>query len=353
MWRAARRLALPGEAQTPAQWAEGGSSWLASAKLKLVDGCNLRCFMCNYWHRRRKDELSTEAVAAVIDDLAALGCQKLHLTGGELYMRRDVNDLVAHASEQGMRVNLTTNGTLIDKEQVKALLKVPARSVTVSLDAPTARVHDSIRGRAGAWKKTTRTLDRLLARRGPKTKVRLNTVVSRRNLHTLTGWADFLRERPIDGWLLIPMDEAGEDTDHLTAADIAWYTATVAPLLASRIQVPGFDPWLYGRSDADRDHAASGRFARGYYAKQRCYAPWAHTLVGPTGDVYPCCQLHRRMTPLGNVRDKPLRQIFADDPYVQLRRSLWRERGEWCHRCADFLEENAAIEEVVRWPASS
>lgn len=352
MWRAARRLQRPEEADTPRRWAEGQSLWLASAKLKLVDGCNLRCFMCNYWHRRRKDELSEAEVVAVLGDLAALGCEKLHLTGGELYMRRDTNRLVAHATSLGMRVNLTTNGTLIDKAQIKELVKIPARSVTVSLDAPTARVHDAIRGRPGAWKKTVRTLDQLLARRGPKTKVRLNTVVSRRNLHTLTGWADFLRERPIDGWLLIPMDEAGEDTDHLTEADIAWYTAAIAPLLADRVSVPGFDPWLYGRTGADRAHAAEGRFARGYYVQQRCFAPWVHTLVGPTGDVYPCCQLHRRIPPLGNVRQAPLRDIFHADPYVTLRLALGAERLPWCHRCADFLEENAAIAREVAWPGS-
>ena len=41
MWRAARRLQRPEEADTPQRWAEGQSLWLASAKLKLVDGCNL------------------------------------------------------------------------------------------------------------------------------------------------------------------------------------------------------------------------------------------------------------------------------------------------------------------------
>ncbi|MEL6347171.1 MAG: radical SAM protein [Myxococcota bacterium] len=348
MRRAADRL-LEGEdiAQTVAGWAAGESRWLASAKIKLVDGCNLRCFMCSYWKRRRDNELTTVEVEGILDDLQGLGCRKLHLTGGELYLRRDTNHLIRYATARGMRVNLTTNGTLLDKPRLKELLRIPARSVTVSLDAPEPRAHDALRGRPGAWKKSTKTLDRLLDKRGSKTKIRLNTVVSRRNLHLLAGWPDFLRQRLVDGWLLIPLDAQDGSADHLTAADIAHYNARIAPLLAERVQIAGFDPWIYGQGPDQTALSANNRFARGYYQRRRCYAPWAHTLVGPTGDVYLCCNTHRRIDPLGSVRDKPLREIFNDAPYRALRQAMWTQRIGWCHRCADFLEENQAIEEVV------
>lgn len=328
-------------------WASGYSPWLASAKIKLVDGCNLRCFMCNYWKRRRENEMSTTEIEAILDDLQSLECRKLHLTGGELYMRRDINHLIRYATERGMRVNLTTNGTLLDKARLKELVRIPARSITISLDAPSPRAHDALRGRQGAWKKSTRTLDRLLDKRGAKTKIRLNTVVSRRNLHLLVGWPDFLRQRPVDGWLLIPLDAQDGSTDHLSAEDIAYYNSRIAPLLAERVRIPGFDPWIYGRGDAQTALAANNRFARGYYERRRCYAPWAHTLVGPTGDVYLCCNTHRRTPPLGSVRDKPLREIFNDEPYQRVRREMWDRRLSWCHRCADFLDENQTIGESL------
>ena len=82
----------------------------------------------------------------MLDDLAALGCRKVHYTGGELFLRKDAVQLVEAAAERGMRTNLTTNGTALDKPRLKALLKVPVRSVTLSLDSPVNHVHDRIRG---------------------------------------------------------------------------------------------------------------------------------------------------------------------------------------------------------------
>ena len=76
MWRAIERVETmeQGERQQLiAQHERGHSPWLSSAKLKLVDACNLRCFMCDYWKGQRRDELSTEEVTRVLDGLAELG----------------------------------------------------------------------------------------------------------------------------------------------------------------------------------------------------------------------------------------------------------------------------------------
>jgi len=344
MWRALKALQ-----DDPAREAirrvhrSGRSPWLTSAKLKLVDGCNLRCFMCDYWKRSRSGELSTAEVIGILDDLRVLGCKKVHYTGGELFLRKDAVQLVEEAANRGMRTNLTTNGTALDKTRLKALLKVPVRSITLSLDSPVNHVHDRIRGRQGAWKKTVRTLDKLLERRGPKTRIRMNTVVSRRNLHTLVQMVPFLRERPIDGWLLIPVD----GPEAMDAEQIRLYNTRIAPILAETTRVPGFDPWVYGKSEAELELGVQQRYARGYYEKNRCHIPWFHTLIGPTGDVYPCCQTHRRMAPLGIIRDRSLQEIFDSEAYRSLRIRMLSERLPHCAECDDFTHENRAINALL------
>lgn len=343
MWRDVERLAAGERPPSPEALAGGTGAWVGTAKLKLVDACNLRCFMCSYWKGKREGELSTDEVTRVLDELVALGCRKVHFTGGEILMRRDLEVLAAHATAAGLRVNLTTNGTLADKARLKALLRVPVRSITLSLDGPTGAVHDAIRGRAGAFAKTLRTLDRALDKRGRKTRVRVNTVVSRRNVRTLVGLGALLRDRPVDGWLLLPLDVPDDHPDSLRAADIQAYTTRVAPVLEETLRIPGFDPWIFGRRPEDHAQASAGRFARGLYEAQPCYAPWLHLLIGPTGDVYPCCNLHRRMTPLGNIRDAPLSEIWQDEPLRAFRQQMWAERVADCHRCADFSAENRAL----------
>lgn len=350
MWRALERMRAEGpDGPSRKLHVLGHSPWLTSAKLKLVDGCNLRCFMCEYWKGRRQGELGTEEVQKLLGDLRALGCEKVHLTGGELFMRRDVVALLEHASSLGMRTNLTTNGTLLDRETIKALLGVPVRSITLSVDSPIGRIHDAVRGRKGAHAKTTRSLDRLLESRSvrngkAKTRVRMNTVVSRKNYRSLVEMGAFLRERPVDGWLLIPMDPWNQNDQAMTADDIRFYNAHVAPVLAETVRAPEFDPFVYGRSDVDVGFGARQAWARGHYQEHPCRVPWFHTLIDARGDVYPCCMGHERLPRLGNIRETPLAEIWHGAGYEQFRREMMCERTAVCHRCDDFLSENQAFD---------
>jgi radical SAM protein with 4Fe4S-binding SPASM domain len=348
MWRALEQLeALPPDrrAALRAEHHRGRSPWLTSAKLKLVDGCNLRCFMCDYWKRERHGELTTAEVVRVLGELAELGCRKVHYTGGELFLRRDAVELVRAAADLGLRTNLTTNGTVLDKARLKELLAVPVRSVTLSIDSPVPAVHDAVRGQEGAWRRTVRTLDRLLSKRGGKTRIRLNTVVSRRNLATLVEMVPFLRARPVDGWLLIPVD--GANADAIGAEDIGYWNGRIAPILEESVRVPGFDPWIFGRTAPELAESAAQRYARGAYRRGRCHVPWFHTLIGPSGDVYPCCTTHRRMPALGNVRAASLGEIWSGEAYRALRTTMLTERLAMCHECDDFLAENRAIEALL------
>ena len=79
---------------------------------------------------------------------------------------------------------MTTNGTLVDKELARRLVEAGLRGVNLSLDSPDRRTHDQVRGERGAWKKTTHAIDcfQRAAHKG-KIAVRINTVVSRHNLH--------------------------------------------------------------------------------------------------------------------------------------------------------------------------
>jgi radical SAM protein with 4Fe4S-binding SPASM domain len=315
--------------------------------------------LCDYWHGRREGELSTDEVFAVLGDLASLGCGKVHFTGGEIFLRRDALALFAEAARLGMRVNLTTNGTQLEKDRIRALVELPVRSVTLSLDSPVAKLHDEVRGREGAFKKTLKALDRLLERRSKKTRVRLNVVVNARTYLSLVELPALLDARPIDGLLLIPMDAKPETgrpggarrlatlgpTPHtMGPLEIARFEAEVAPVLAARIRVPGFDPHPFGTSTADVGASARGAYARGHYETHRCHVPWHHTLVGPSGDVYPCCMGHRNLPSFGNVRETPLRELWRGEAYRAFRVAMLRERAPICAHCDDFLADNRALD---------
>ena len=82
--------------------------------------CNLRCVHC-YAHADAApapDELSFEEGLALLDDLKAFGTPVVLFSGGEPLMRPDLCDLVRHTVAAGMRAVISTNGTLITREEI-------------------------------------------------------------------------------------------------------------------------------------------------------------------------------------------------------------------------------------------
>jgi cyclic pyranopterin phosphate synthase len=112
---------------------------LRSLRVSVTDRCNLRCQYCmpeeDYAWLPREDLLSFEEVGRTVDAFAALGVDKVRLTGGEPLLRRNLPDLVRllAADPRLKDLALTTNGVLL-AEQADSLRKAGLMRVTVSLD---------------------------------------------------------------------------------------------------------------------------------------------------------------------------------------------------------------------------
>ena len=85
----------------------------------LTDRCNLSCTHCYSKSgpgRSTEGELTTTEALGVIDDLADMGVPLILFTGGEPLLREDIWDLARHAGNRGLKMALSTNGTLITPE---------------------------------------------------------------------------------------------------------------------------------------------------------------------------------------------------------------------------------------------
>ena len=140
--------------------------------------CNFRCEMCNIWQKKSVNEMTPDEVALFFERWPQFSW--VHLTGGELFMRRDLDDLVA-AIQRSCRslflLNFPTTGWFGDKT-VSLVERTLARGVgrlmvTISLDGPRA-LHEEMRGLPGSWDKAIETFRRL---RG----------ISRSNFQTVIG----------------------------------------------------------------------------------------------------------------------------------------------------------------------
>lgn len=106
------------------------------------------CFSCKYCGSSggiaRQNELSTEECLDIVRQLSELGCQRVALIGGEVFMRKDWPVIAKALTTQGIRVSIITNGFLFTDQLLQELKAAHVESVAVSLDGPEA-VHDKYR----------------------------------------------------------------------------------------------------------------------------------------------------------------------------------------------------------------
>ena len=322
-------------------------------KIKLTWRCNLRCVMCNLPRRSRENILTTPLLKALAEELAELGCRKVHFTGGEVTLRPDLPDLVETFAGKGMRVNLTTNGTLLSKELAMRLVVAGVRSVSISLDSPDPGIHDRIRGK-GAWKRAVRgveNLRRAVDKLGAKTHIRINTVITRENYSSLGELPRLAADIGADRLTLIPVDDPTGSL-RLNKTRILEFNSSIAPRIAEDALSLGLiadveEAFPFGTTKEDIEYTRRGLYARGLYERQPCYIPWLHSLITPEGRVYACCMTRGLPRPLGNLRQASFRSIWEGESYRAFRITSHRPPWEMCHRCDDFLKENAFLRSLL------
>ncbi|MGH7525830.1 MAG: methyltransferase domain-containing protein [Gemmatimonadales bacterium] len=153
--------------------------------IQINNACNLTCTHCLVSSGPRGEQgLAPEVLRGLLDRAVQLGLERLYLTGGEPFLRRDIFDLLRHATEDhGLEVVVLTNATAFRGAARTGLAGLPRERVRfqVSLDGARAPTNDAIRGH-GTFRRALEGA-RLLADSG--FAVSLTTVTSRENLEEL------------------------------------------------------------------------------------------------------------------------------------------------------------------------
>ena len=158
--------------------------------------CNLRCLHCyaNAGNRRPRGEMDTTAGKAFIHDLADFGVPVLLFSGGEPLLREDLFKLASFAAEQGIRLALSTNGTLITDKVAKEIGNIGFAEVGISLDGIGAD-NDRFRGKIGAYQAALKGIRNCIAL---GIRVSLRLTITRFNYQDIPAIFRLVEEEGID-----------------------------------------------------------------------------------------------------------------------------------------------------------
>ncbi len=140
---------------------------LRSIAIELTPRCNQRCLYCyNAWRDEAAPpagELATAQVCGLVDKaLAEAELGHVTLTGGEPFLRPDLDDIIAHINARGLRAAIVSNGRLVDERAAARLAQHDVAYVQVTILGAEAATHDALCG-PGSFQGVTRGVERLVA----------------------------------------------------------------------------------------------------------------------------------------------------------------------------------------------
>lgn len=314
----------------------------------LIRRCNLTCRHC-YSISTDIDfpgELTTEEVLRVMDDLHGCGVRVLILSGGEPLLRPDLGTIAARAKAMGFYVGLSTNGTLIDADNIGALAGLGFDYLGISIDGLRA-THDVFRRRSGAF---DASLQAARLARDAGIKVGLRFTLTQDNAADLPALLAIVDAERIDKFYLSHLNYAGRgnvnrkhDALHRTtraAMDLLFEWTWTHVCAGAEKEV------VTGNNDADGVyllHWARARFPDRLGHLRAKLAQWGGNASGVNianidnvGNVHPDTMWWHHT--LGNVRERAFSAIWNDlsDPLLAGLKARPRSVKGRCAACAYF-----------------
>ena len=304
---------------------------------EVTRSCNLNCVHCRAASERGPyaEELNTEEAFRLITDIAKFSKPVVILTGGEPLLREDIFELARHGTEQGLRMVIAPNGTLIDAEKAGRLKASGIQRVSISIDGATKESHDKFRRVEGAFVGALRGID-CLKRAG--LDFQINTTVTRQNyaeLSAILGLAVRLGAVAHHIFLLVPMGRGRELREQAIEADeyekiLNWFydQREKIPLQLKATCAPQYYRVLRQRAGAEGKRITPK--THGLDAMTRgCLGGIGFCFISHRGDVQPCGYLEVWS---GNVREQSLQEIWKKSPVFQKLRNFSLYKGR-CRSC--------------------
>ncbi|MHC1566134.1 MAG: radical SAM protein [Candidatus Syntropharchaeales archaeon] len=297
----------------------------------ITRACNLKCKHC-YLDAQlgpHPDELTEEEGKKLIDEFVDMGIPVAIVTGGEPLMSKNFLPYAQYAKEKGLRMVVSTNGTVITPELARKMKDADILYVGVSLDSADPALHDAFRGVEGAWKRSIEGIKNAMDA-GLKTGLRIT--ISKDNWKEVPALLDLAVEMGVPRFCmyhLVPTGRGCEIADwDITPQErikVLEYLYNKAIELQDReIEILTTDSPMDGvyilerlkKEDPERFELARKLMA----VSGGCSIGRKVANIDHLGNVSPChFTPHQR---LGNVKEKSFRDIWIDHPcdaLIQLR----------------------------------
>jgi len=300
--------------------------------------------MCwqRYFDNDTSNELSDARLLELVDEAAALGCRDWIIQGGGEPLVRA--PLVMRMCERirrcGMNGRLVTNATLLEPSHIRTLIEIGWDNLTVSIDGPTAEVHDAIRGN-GTFERATsaayRCADMRREMNSAWPRIQISATLMRQNYDALPDLVGLAHGLGCDS-ILADLTCLSFGRDNLVTLE----QRKELPVLVEQARQQGTALGI----ETDFEHLTISPWAPTFlrepwraseppprmFEHAWCYAPWYAMSVFANGGIAPCTMDWNRAAP--NLANATLREIWEGPYFNRARDRMFIEQSlDCCDKC--------------------
>jgi len=302
---------------------------LAHIDLEITRDCNLRCVHCSAFSRNRGKEMSVAKIRAILQEAKTMGLQKVGLTGGEPFLRREklMNIGSLCKNELNVPIHIHSNGTKISKQDAEWIKQTEAE-VTIPLYGNNAKIHGNVTNRKCSFSRALTGLRNLI---NVNANVCVYIVPMKQNLQVIQPLIKRVYDlgvRRVRVLSLSPTGRAKTQFEKLELSDTDKRSLN-RELLKTRKEI---------KMELSMGFCTSQDFAglsilEGH---EKCFAAENRVHIDTFGNVFPCTASSGRIIfAAGNllVTGNSLHSIWTTSPLLQFFRSFHRNPPKKCSGC--------------------
>lgn len=302
------------------------------SELAITNRCNLSCRFCyascgcSTGKPSNHMDMSLRDAKKIIQKIYRNArVPSISFTGGEPTLIPILPDLIAYAKKLGMRVNLITNGTLINQKMAARLAEAGLDSAQVSLEGISPETHDSLVGMRGAFGKSLAGARHL---KEEKITVHTNTTINKLNLKECGFFPVFVKkELGFSRFSMNLMIPSGSGSSQKELWVFYHQIGDVLETIQKNSQKENVEfMWYSPVPMCMFNSIAHGMGNKG------CAACDGLLSVTPEGNVIPCSSLD---DPVGNLLRQDFMSIWESAKARKYREKKFAHVD--CQSCSDFV----------------
>ena len=294
--------------------------------MDLTYRCNERCIHC-YLDHEDHGEMNTQEIKRVLEQLAQTGTLFLTFSGGEIFLRSDLFELLEFARSLHFDISLKTNALLIDIERARKLRELSVRKIQISIYSAQPEVHDAITKVRGSLERTLAAI-RFLQAEG--LQVKIACPLMKRNLTAYRNVQALAAELGVP--YVLDMTITPKMDGDMSLLQLRSSTSELLPILQDASLNPrACSPNSLEAETISTGSATSSGIESQAYDDIPCSAGHNSCYISPYGDVFPCVQMP---VATGNLRKQTFQDIWFRSEEMNRVRAVRESQLPVCSKCS-------------------